>query len=81
MNLRPSSFAWRVAWSVAALSFSSCTTYRYETRIPNERFEVVRHDRGNGVTETFIVEARLEAKIEAVVETDRQRPFLGLQLQ
>ena len=60
---------------------SACTSYTYETRIPNERFEVARHDRGNGVTETFFVEARLEAKIESVVETDRQRPFLGLQLQ
>ncbi len=64
-----------------AMSTASCTSYVYVSRIPNDRFEAARHDRGDGVTESFLVEARLEAKLEAVIETDRLHPFLGLQAQ
>ena len=63
------------------LSSAACTSYTYEVRIPEERFEVARVDRGNGVTESFVVEARLEATMEVVTETDRERASLGLQLK
>ncbi len=67
---------------LACLSFfAACTSYTYETRIPNERFEVARAQAGAGVTESFFVDARLEATMEAVVETDRERPSLGLQVR
>jgi membrane-associated protease RseP (regulator of RpoE activity) len=67
---------------LACLSlFAACTSYSYETRIPNERFEVARAQVGNGVTESLFVDARLEATMEAVVETDRERPSLGLQVR
>ena len=67
---------------LACLSlFAACTSYTYETRIPNERFEVARAQVGNGVTESLVVDARLEATMESVVETDRERPSFGLQVR
>jgi len=81
VSRRPSSRAQVVALSAVALCVSSCTSYTYEIRIPNERFEVARAQTGSGVTESLFVEARLEATMESVVETDRERPTLGLQVR
>lgn len=69
-----------VACSVACLA-SACTSYTYETHIPNERFEVARAQAVDGATESLVVEARIDATIEAVVETDRERASFGLQVR
>jgi membrane-associated protease RseP (regulator of RpoE activity) len=77
----PSSRVAVASLCLLASTFAACASYSYEARIPEERFEVARVDRGDGVTDTFVVEARLEATLQVVTQTDREQPWLGLQVK
>lgn len=60
--------------------FTACTFHTYGDRTFRERVEVAKNDLGDGLVETFVVEASngSEPKLEMHALWHRERPSLGL---